>query len=114
MVNATCPYVSNIQKKVEKYYKLGYSILIVGDINHPEVLGINGWCENTGIISKNGVDLDKLPLKICIVSQTTEKQSNWEKVLNIVAKKCREFIAFNTICSATEFRQKAAECISKK
>ncbi|UZQ51306.1 bifunctional 4-hydroxy-3-methylbut-2-enyl diphosphate reductase/30S ribosomal protein S1 [Clostridium kluyveri] len=114
VVNATCPYVSNIQKKVEKYYKLGYSILIVGDINHPEVLGINGWCENTGIISKNGVDLDKLPLKICIVSQTTEKQSNWEKVLNIVAKKCREFIAFNTICSATEFRQKAAECISKK
>lgn len=114
VVNATCPYVSNIQKKVEKYYKLGYSILIVGDINHPEVVGINGWCENTGIISKNGVDLDKLPLKICIVSQTTEKQSNWEKVLNIVAKECREFIAFNTICSATEFRQKAAECISKK
>ena len=114
VVNATCPYVSNIQKKVEKYYKLGYSILIVGDINHPEVLGINGWCENTGIISKNGVDLDELPLKICIVSQTTEKQSNWEKVLNIVAKKCKEFIAFNTICSATEFRQKAAERISKK
>ncbi|WP_368487425.1 bifunctional 4-hydroxy-3-methylbut-2-enyl diphosphate reductase/30S ribosomal protein S1 [Clostridium sp. BJN0013] len=114
VVNATCPYVSNIQKKVEKYYKLGYDILIVGDINHPEVLGINGWCENTAIISKNGIDLDELPLKICIVSQTTEKQSNWEKVLNIVAKKCKEFIAFNTICSATEFRQKAAEHISKK
>lgn len=114
VVNATCPYVSNIQKKVEKYYKLGYHILIVGDNKHPEVIGINGWCENTAIVSKDGTDLDELPLKMCIVSQTTEKQSNWEKVLSIVVKKCKEFIAFNTICSATEFRQKAAEYISKK
>ncbi|MFL0196394.1 bifunctional 4-hydroxy-3-methylbut-2-enyl diphosphate reductase/30S ribosomal protein S1 [Clostridium sp. WILCCON 0269] len=114
IIDATCPYVLNIQKKVQKYYKLGYSILIVGDSSHPEVLGINGWCKNTAIISKNGLNLDNLPLKMCIVSQTTEKQSNWEKVLNIVTKKCKEFIAFNTICSATEFRQKSAEDISKK
>ena len=114
VINATCPYVSNIQKKVEKYYKLGYSILIVGDKTHPEVLGIDGWCENTAIISKNGSNLEKLPPKLCIVSQTTEKQSNWQKVMNVVIKQCKEFIAFNTICSATGFRQKSADDISKK
>ena len=114
IVNATCPYVLNIQKKVQEYYKLGYSILIVGDKNHPEVIGINGWCENKALISKDGTNLEKLPSKLCIVSQTTEKQSNWEKVLSIVAKNCKEFIAFNTICSATEFRQKAAADISKE
>lgn len=114
IVDATCPYVSNIQKKVKKYFKEGYAVLIVGDKNHPEVIGINGWCDNKAIISKDGVNLDKLPNKLCVVSQTTEKQSNWEKVLSIVVKKCKEFIAFNTICSATEFRQKSAEEISQK
>ncbi len=114
VVDATCPYVSNIHKKVEKYYKLGYSVLIVGDKNHPEVIGINGWCNDTAIISKDGSDLDRLSSKLCVVSQTTEKQANWERVLNIVVKNCREIIVFNTICSATEFRQKSAEELSKK
>jgi (E)-4-hydroxy-3-methyl-but-2-enyl pyrophosphate reductase (IPP and DMAPP forming) len=114
VIDATCPYVSNIQKKVRKYFQQGYAILIVGDKDHPEVIGINGWCDNRAIISKDGSNLDKLPNKLCVVSQTTEKQSNWEKVLTIVLKGCKEFSAFNTICSATEFRQKSAEEISKK
>ncbi|MBC2581362.1 bifunctional 4-hydroxy-3-methylbut-2-enyl diphosphate reductase/30S ribosomal protein S1 [Clostridium sp. DJ247] len=113
VVDATCPYVSSIQKKVMKYFELGYSVLIIGDATHPEVIGINGWCEEKAIISKDGSNLKDLPSKICVVSQTTEKQSNWEKVLGVVAKNCKEFIAFNTICSATELRQKSAEEISK-
>ncbi|WP_123053809.1 bifunctional 4-hydroxy-3-methylbut-2-enyl diphosphate reductase/30S ribosomal protein S1 [Clostridium sp. JN-1] len=114
IIDATCPYVSSIHKKVFKYYNKGYSILIVGDKMHPEVVGINGWCDNKAIISKDGGNLNKLPSKLCIVSQTTEKQSNWEKVLNIVSKNCKEFIAFNTICSSTELRQKSASELSKK
>ena len=114
IIDATCPYVSNIQKKVRTYFDQGYTVLIVGDKDHPEVIGINGWCDDKAIISKDGLNLEKLPNKLCVVSQTTEKQSNWEKVLSIVLKKCKEFIAFNTICSATEFRQKSAEEISQK
>lgn len=113
VIDATCPYVSNIQKKVKKYFEQGYAVLIVGDENHPEVIGINGWCDNKAIISKDASNLDTLPNKLCVVSQTTEKQLNWERVLSIVVKKCKEFVAFNTICSATEFRQKSAEEISK-
>lgn len=114
IVDATCPYVLNIQKKVQKYSNLGYSILIVGDKDHPEVKGINGWCKNNAIISKDGSDLNDLPGKLCIVSQTTEKQINFQKVLNVVVKNCKEFIAFNTICSSTEARQESANTLSKK
>lgn len=113
VIDATCTYVSNIQKKVEKYYKKGYRILIVGDSSHPEVIGINGWCNNTAIISKDGSDLKDLPKKICVVSQTTEKNEHWEQVLSIVVKQCKEILAFNTICSATSVRQMAAENLSK-
>lgn len=112
--NATCPYVSNIQQKVEKYYKEGYAIIIVGDEKHPEVIGINGWCDNTAIISKSGDNLENIPKRVCVVSQTTEKQSNWEKVLNKIIGFAKELIAFNTICSATEVRQKSADEISKE
>lgn len=113
VVNATCPYVSNIQQKVKKYYDLGYSVIIIGDSDHPEVIGINGWCENNAIIAKSGEGLKEIPKKVCVVSQTTEKQQNWESVLSEITKTAKEIIAFNTICSATETRQKSAEELSK-
>lgn len=114
VINATCPYVSNIQAKANKYYNLGYSIIIVGDKYHPEVIGINGWCNNEAIISKDGSDIINVPSKVCVLSQTTEKQENWEKVLSVIIKNSKEIIAFNTICNATYVRQKAAEELSKE
>ncbi len=114
IIDATCPYVKNIQMKVYKYYEQKYSIVIVGDPNHPEVIGINGWCNDSAIICKNGEVNEPLPKRICVVSQTTEKQSNWKKVLEKIVESCKEFVAFNTICSATEERQKSAEELSKK
>lgn len=114
IIDATCPYVSNIQKKVQKYYKEGYSILIVGDKNHPEVLGINGWCNNSAIIYKISEEIESLPDKICVVSQTTEKKEHWVSVLNKVVNECRQIVAFNTICNATKVRQLSAENLSKE
>jgi len=116
IVDATCPYVTNIHKKVHDYHNQGYSILIVGDKNHPEVVGINGWCSNEAIITKDGSGLEtaEIPKKLCVVSQTTEKQENWQKVLSILIKTSKELVALNTICSATEVRQKNAMVLSKK
>lgn len=110
----TCPYVINIQRKVKDYYDRGYKIVILGDENHPEIIGINGYCENSAYITKSGT-LD-LPLKgkLCVVAQTTEKQSNWEALIGNLAKVSKEFVAYNTICKATEDRQKSAEELSKE
>ncbi|PKK39250.1 4-hydroxy-3-methylbut-2-enyl diphosphate reductase [Clostridiaceae bacterium JG1575] len=109
VINLTCPYVTNIQKKVHDYHELGYRIIILGDAGHPEVIGINGWCENTAIISKAGIVDFPVPAKICVVSQTTEKQANWERLIARLAASAKEMVAFNTICSATEERQKATK-----
>ena len=114
IIDATCPYVSNIHKKVKKYYDLGYHIIIVGDKSHPEVIGINGWCNDNAIILKSGAEPDNISNKVCVVAQTTETQATWENVLTKVIKTSKEIVAFNTICSATEVRQKSAEELSKK
>ncbi|MBL4930926.1 bifunctional 4-hydroxy-3-methylbut-2-enyl diphosphate reductase/30S ribosomal protein S1 [Clostridium paridis] len=114
IINATCPFVTNIQKKAKKYSDDGYRIVIMGDEKHPEVVGINGWCDNKAIITKNG-DIDESNLeKVCLVSQTTEKKENWEKTLNNISNRSKEVLSFNTICSATDVRQKSADEISKQ
>ncbi len=113
VVNATCPYVTNIHKKVNKYSDLGYNIVILGDDKHPEVIGINGWCNNSAIITTDGNFEEKLPNKICVVSQTTEKEETWKKTLSNLSSNSKELLAFNTICSATEVRQKSANELSK-
>jgi small subunit ribosomal protein S1 len=104
VINATCPFVTNIQKKVKKYSKEGYHIVIVGDENHPEVVGINGWCEDKAIITKDGTFEKDIPQKVCVVAQTTEKMKIWENTLKNLSS-VKEVLAFNTICSATDARQ---------
>ena len=113
VLNATCPYVTNIQKKVEKFSKEGYNIVILGDEKHPEVIGINGWCGDNAIITKDGSLPKNLPDKICAVSQTTEKEENWTNTVNNLSSSTNEVLAYNTICSATEVRQKSADELSR-
>ncbi len=113
VIDVTCPYVTAIHKNIKKYYDLGYQIVIVGDEKHPEVIGSNGWCNNTAIITRDGSEINITADKVCIVAQTTEKISNLEKVKEAVSKQCKEVVTFNTICSATKERQKSAEETSK-
>lgn len=112
-INLTCPYVTSIQQKVSEYYGKGYQIVILGDKDHPEVIGINGWCGNTALISIGGNVDFTVPAKICVVAQTTEKQANWEKLLSQLIPMAKEIQAFNTICAATEERQRSTAELSK-
>lgn len=115
VINATCPFVTNIQKKVNKFSNEGYKIVILGDENHPEVIGINGWCNDSAIITKDGSFNEKLSGKVCVVSQTTEKEENWDKTINNLSINTYDDLkAFNTICAATEERQKSVYELSKK
>ena len=109
-VDCTCPYVLKIHKIVNEYYKNGYQIFIVGDGKHPEVEGINGWCENTAFVLEDSSMVPNLPNydKICIVAQTTITQDLWSTVLKAVQNKYNDVKVFETICSATENRQKSA------
>ncbi|MDK2799925.1 MAG: hypothetical protein PWP27_1213 [Clostridiales bacterium] len=116
-IDATCPYVKKIHKIVEKYYNDGYSIIIVGDSQHPEVVGINGWCNNSAIIINsldNTKENFKCTDKTCVVAQTTINREKWDKITQYIKQKCPEALIFDTICSATNLRQAEAEEIAKK
>lgn len=117
IVDATCPYVKHIHKIAEERYNAGYKIIIIGDSNHPEVKGVNGWCNNEGIIINDEADIINSSLKfdkICIVSQTTFNQEKWYILVGKLIKCAKEVLIYNTICSATQVRQDEANELSKK
>ncbi|MDF2673215.1 MAG: bifunctional 4-hydroxy-3-methylbut-2-enyl diphosphate reductase/30S ribosomal protein [Clostridiales bacterium] len=116
IIDATCPYVLHIHKIVEEKCGLGYKIVIIGDPDHPEVKGINGWCNNSGIIINNDADIDNINSneKLCIVSQTTFSEEKWYSIVSKIIKLSKEILIYNTICSATQLRQREALELSKK
>ncbi len=116
VIDATCPYVKNIQKKVERYYRDGYQIIIVGSKNHPEILGVNGWCDNTAIILEKEEDAHSISRynKVCVVAQTTAIQEYFLKIVAIILEKSQEIVIFNTICNATSERQEETKSIAQQ
>ena len=115
-IDATCPFVKKIHRIVSENYALGKIIVIIGDAKHPEVMGINGWCNDEAIIfsSENDVDTTILQGKdICVVSQTTFERNLWEKIVKIIKNTCNSVVFFDTICSATNDRQKSTAELSR-
>ena len=117
IVDATCPFVLRIHQLVQEYSEKGYWIVIAGSHDHPEVQGICGWSapEKTTVIEtkEDAADLD-IPKneKLCIVAQTTFNYNKFQDMVEIISKKGYDRIVRNTICSATEERQKEAAQIS--
>lgn len=116
LIDCTCPYVIAVHKKVNEYSSKGYDIVIVGDKNHPEVIGINGWCEDKAYIINSLDDANSLPefKKVCVVSQTTNRLDKFVDLSKIVEEKSEEVVLFNTICNATKLRQEAAEELAQE
>lgn len=115
-IDLTCPFVSKIHKIVEEHYKQGYKIVIIGDKNHPEVKGINGWCENSAdiIYDPNEHFDEKWGEKpLCIVAQTTINREIFGEIVQNIKKACKSTLIFDTICSATKDRQKETDRLSK-
>jgi len=117
VIDLTCPFVAKIHKIVEEHYNKGYQIIIIGDEKHPEVIGINGWCDDKAIITydenfKPDEKLKEYPL--CIVAQTTINKNVFVQIVKNIKNTCKEVLVFDTICSATKDRQDEAYSLSSK
>lgn len=117
LIDATCPFVKKIHNIVKEKSKMGYTIIIIGNPNHPEVEGIKGWCMGTAIVIQSKEDAKKLEFleeeKVCVVSQTTFNYKKFKDIVEILTKKRYDILALNTICNATEERQMEARTLSK-
>ncbi len=121
VVDATCPFVSKIHRIVAKAGEQNKTVLIAGDKNHPEVMGIVGHCTGSCYTFKDESELEEsLSLmlnknikEICVVAQTTFDISLWKNCLKNIKKVYTNAEIFDTICNATSERQAEADALSK-
>jgi len=115
VIDATCPFVSSAQQAAAQLKADGYSVVIVGEADHPEVEGIVAHAGGDALVVEQVVDLPaRLPSrKIGIVVQTTQSIERLDEVVRALLPRVSELKVHNTICSATAQRQGAAEELAR-
>ncbi|MDY5770966.1 MAG: bifunctional 4-hydroxy-3-methylbut-2-enyl diphosphate reductase/30S ribosomal protein S1 [Anaerovoracaceae bacterium] len=114
VIDATCPFVRKIQLLAEEAHHEGRKIIIVGDREHPEVRGINGWCENSAVIVNSPEEAESVKGdNYFLVCQTTIKKELLDEITQILSKNNVGFEARNTICSATTLRQTSCSSLAE-
>ncbi|OQX74317.1 MAG: 4-hydroxy-3-methylbut-2-enyl diphosphate reductase [Campylobacteraceae bacterium 4484_4] len=116
IIDATCPFVTKPQQIVEKMSKEGYQIVIFGDIKHPEVQGVMSYAVNEPVVVISVEDLEKILIspRVAVVSQTTRKMQEFQKIVDYLIARANEVRVFNTICNATFENQDAARELAKE
>jgi len=107
VIDATCPRVIKVQTIIQKHAAKGWASIIIGDRDHPEVIGLIGYAGEKGYTASNLEDLKALPDfdKAIIVAQTTQNTVFFDRVKKWTAREHPGYKIFNTICDSTEKRQ---------
>lgn len=121
-IDATCPFVKKIHKIVKKNSSETLPVLIAGDKNHPEVVGIKSYCAGEYFVFNSADELEEIlscrsfneEKPFIAVSQTTFSIKEWKKCVKKINLHYTNAIIFDTICSATEERQAEALDLSQK
>lgn len=119
LVDATCVFVAKIHALVAEAYHEGRSVVIIGDLEHQEVIATNGWCGYKASIIETPKEAKAFadafngepPLVVC---QTTLREELLDQILAVFDAAGMEYQITNTICSATRERQNSCEELAKK
>ncbi len=119
IVDATCPFVAEIHKKVAEKVESGYQVIILGDENHAEIKGTAGWCHGNCqiVLSPDKIDFSVAD-KYFMVAQSTYDGTLFDiqaKKISEIARKSRKTLEIHkSICYTTLYRQKEVENITSQ
>ena len=111
VVDTTCPFVERIHRRVREASAQGIPVLIVGEKEHAEVVGIRGWVEGSDcFIVYSAGEIDALPpmQRACVVAQTTTPQALYDGLCAHLRERIPECEVFGSICKATVLHQSEA------
>ncbi|HYR52158.1 MAG TPA: 4-hydroxy-3-methylbut-2-enyl diphosphate reductase [Candidatus Dormibacteraeota bacterium] len=110
VVDTTCPFVTKAQQYAAKLIAENYKVVMIGDKNHPEVIGVVAHTQNQAIILDSVEEAEKLKFipRMGVVFQTTHAIGHVQEVVGALLKRGKEVRVFNTLCGATTSMQKTA------
>ncbi|MFN3568033.1 MAG: 4-hydroxy-3-methylbut-2-enyl diphosphate reductase [Caldimicrobium sp.] len=116
IIDGTCPRVLKVQALAQKAASQGRSVIIIGDKEHAEVKGILGYCQGRGYVVNSLKDIEDLPPleDYLILSQTTQEEEIFDLLSKEILKRYPGGEVINTICNATEVRQKEVKRLCKE
>jgi 4-hydroxy-3-methylbut-2-enyl diphosphate reductase len=116
IIDATCPFVKKSQKIVSLLTKEGYSVIVVGERDHPEVQGVISYGGDDILVVASAEELKDMPtkIKLGIVAQTTLSIKKLQEVTSFCLTRASEVKVYNTICDATILRLKESEAIARR
>ena len=115
VIDATCPRVIKVQTIIRRHARQGYATIIVGDPDHPEVVGLLGYAGKLGHVVHQMAELDRLPIfdRAIIVAQTTQNKHFFESVRRWADARHPHYRVFDTICDSTANRQAEARRLAE-
>lgn len=115
VVDATCPFVTRVQKLAARAAAADRHVIVVGSPDHPEMIGVKGYAPNHAFVIRDESEVASLPKlrRPLVVSQTTIKAKTFFDTAEAVKLKTDDGVeVVNTICSATRDRQDAARALA--
>ncbi|MBS1795026.1 MAG: 4-hydroxy-3-methylbut-2-enyl diphosphate reductase [Acidobacteria bacterium] len=115
VVDATCPFVTRVQKLAARAAEQDRHVIVVGNPDHPEMIGVKGYAPDHAFVISDETEVAKLPRlrQPLVVSQTTIKAKTFFDTAEAVKSKTDDEVQIvNTICSATRDRQEAARALA--
>jgi (E)-4-hydroxy-3-methyl-but-2-enyl pyrophosphate reductase len=117
IVNATCQRVAKVQAVIKWHARQGYRIVIVGDAEHAEVIGLMGYTEGRGTVISQPRQVDELPPawdKVLLVTQTTQNEEIFQAIQKRFSERYPRAVIKNTICGSTHERQNEVRDLARK
>ncbi len=118
IVDATCPKVKKAQLAIAKATRMGASLLLFGEVDHPEVRGLVSYAHNEAFVFDALADVQQLELnaQCCYVlaSQTTQDKQIFSEIKQYLQDKIDNISVLSTICDATSKRQTEAMHIAQQ
>jgi 4-hydroxy-3-methylbut-2-enyl diphosphate reductase len=114
VIDATCPRVIRVQTIIRKHSAKGYATIIIGDRDHPEVIGLLGYADQKGHVTASLSELKALPAfeQAIVVAQTTQNTRVFEEIRAWTQRHRPHYKLFETICDSTEKRQAEVKCLA--
>ncbi len=115
VIDLTCPFVKKAQNLAKEFYAKGCKVIIIGEANHPEIIGIRGNIKDAEVL-ESLEDANNIGFydKIGVVIQTTQSKGRVDKIIKKLRSHCKRLKIAETICNTTAERQDLATGLARK